>query len=145
VRPTVIRPCIVLAILTWLLAASTLPAAADPPGGDWTLVRKDLFKHYACKQRGERKGRWRIKTATWFNHSDAARYAGVYVALARGSNRNVVAERTSDNWSGGYIRLFLRGARLSDRLWMQGAYYGPAQPWSDGFPVRRLKRCASIA
>ena len=121
VRSTVIRLCVVLASLAGLLAASPLSAASDPPGGDWTLVRKDQFKHYACKQSGERRGRWRIKTATWFNHSDAARYAGVYVALARGSNRNVVAERTSDNWSGGYIRLFLSGARLSDRLWMQGA------------------------
>jgi hypothetical protein len=145
VRTKLIRLWVVFASLAGLLTASAMPAAANPPDGDWTLVRKDQFKHYACKQRGDRKGRWRIKTATWFNHSDAAKYAGVYVALARGSNRNVVAERTSDNWSNGYVRLFLRGARLSDRLWMQGAYYGPARPWSDGFPVRRLKRCASIA
>ena len=38
-----------------------------------------------------------------------------------------------------YVRTTLRGAENSD---MQGAYYGPAAPWSDGFAVRRLTRCA---
>ena len=33
---------------------------------------------------------------------------GAYVALARGSNRNLVAERDSANWVNGYIRLALR-------------------------------------
>ena len=71
---------------------------------------------------------------------------GAYVALARGSNRNLVAERDSANWVNGYIRLALRSvAAGSDRLWMQGAYYGPAAPWSDGFPVRKITRCASPA
>ena len=35
----------------------------------------------------------------------------------------------------------LRNGRLTDRLWMQGAYYGPADPWSDGFAVKKLVRC----
>ncbi len=69
----------------------------------------------------------------------------MYLALARGSNRNLVVERSSNNRENGYIRLFVRGARQSDRLWMQAAAYGPASPWSDGFPVRRIVRCASVA
>jgi hypothetical protein len=126
------------------LAATAVPAGANPPPGDWTLVNKDRFKHYACKVKV--KGGWRVRTATWFNHSKAAADGiGVYAALARGSNRNVVSSRESADWQGGYIRLLLRGAEESDRLWMQGAYYGPAEPWSDGVPVRRLARCASVA
>jgi hypothetical protein len=35
----------------------------------------------------------------------------------------------------------LRNVRSSERLRMQGAYSGPAQPWSDGFAVSKLKRC----
>ena len=65
--------------------------------------------------------------------------------MARGGNRRLPIERTSTNWNNGYIRLFLRGVRTSDRLWMQTAAYGPVDPWSDGFPVRRIVRCASPA
>jgi hypothetical protein len=57
----------------------------------------------------------------------------------------VVAERTSNDRAGGYIRTLLRGAEDSDRLWMQAAAYGPVDPWTGGFPVRRITRCTSVA
>ena len=34
------------ALAALLLAPAT--AAANPPAGDWTYLRKDHFKHYAC-------------------------------------------------------------------------------------------------
>jgi hypothetical protein len=126
-----------------LLGAIVAPAGADPPPGDWTLVNKDQYRHYACKQK-LRAGGWGLKTATRYAKG-APRDVGVYLALARGSNRNLVVERTSNDRENGYIRTFLRGARQSDRLWMQAAAYGPVDPWSDGFPVRRITRCASPA
>jgi hypothetical protein len=139
------RLVFVLTVALATLAVSAGPAGANPPPGDWTFVRKDAFKHYACKVKV--KDGWRVRTATWFNNSDAAtKYdIGVYVALARGSNRNLVAKRDDNGWERGYIRFLLRGAEESDRLWMQGSYYGPSEPWSDGFSVRRLVRCASAA
>ncbi|HEY4098999.1 MAG TPA: hypothetical protein VGM33_25965 [Baekduia sp.] len=66
-----------------------------------------------------------------------------YAALARGSNKNVPDEAYSKGWSGGYARTVLRDARLTDRVWVQIATYGPAQPWSDGFAVKRLTLCAA--
>jgi hypothetical protein len=126
-----------------LLAATAVPASAQAPPGDWTLVRQDGYRHYACKLRA--KDDWRIRTATRYGSKRYEDEIGVYVALARGSNRNLVAERSTNNRENGYIRTLLRGAELSDRLWMQAAAYGPASPWSDGFPVRRLVRCASVA
>jgi hypothetical protein len=130
---------IAAALATLLLAPAT--AAAHPPAGDWTYLRKDHFKHYACKQKG--KDGYTIKTATYLNgDDDAIGYGiGAYAALARGSNKRLVEERTSAAWRNEYVRLILRGAENSDRLWVQGAYYGPAEPWSDGVTVRRLTRC----
>lgn len=127
------------ALAALLLAPAT--AAANPPAGDWTYLRKDHFKHYACKQKG--KDGYTIKTATYLNgDDDAIGYGiGAYAALARGSNKKLVAERTSAAWRNEYVRTILRGAENSDRLWVQGAYYGPAEPWSDGVAVRRLTRC----
>ena len=117
-------------------------AAANPPAGDWTYLRKDHFKHYACKQKG--KDGFTIKTATFLNGDDEAIGLGIgaYTTLARGSNKKLIDERTSAAWRNDYVRTTLRGAESSDRLWMQGAYYGPAEPWSDGVAVRRLTRCA---
>jgi hypothetical protein len=132
-----------LSLFLLVLALSVAgPAMAKPPSGDWTLVHKDAYKHYACKLKGK-GGFWRLKTATDRNGENPE--YGVYVAVARGGNRRLPIERTSKNWNNGYIRLFLRGVLASDRLWMQGAYYGPTEPWSDGFPVRRIVRCASPA
>ncbi len=132
------------ATATVLVAACIAPAAASAqaPAGDWTFVRKDAFRHYACKDKAE-KGRWNVKTATYFNGKDDAVEMGIgaYAAIARGSNKNLVASRDSSAWKGGYIRFTLRGVAESDRLWMQGSYYGPSEPWSDGFTVRRLDRC----
>ena len=136
------RAQLALAVALATLAAIAGPAAAEPPG-NWTLVHKDGFEHYACKQK-LKAGGWGLKTATRYNRRDPEDI-GVYLALARGSNRNLAAERTSNRRENGYIRLYVRGARVSDRLWMQAAAYGPAAPWSDGFPVRRIVRCASVA
>ncbi len=131
-----------------LLAAVLLPAlaapaaSANPPAGDWTLVRKDAYKHYACKSPG--KGDTvKLRLATWFNGDDeAVGYGiGLYAAVARGSNNNLIAERTLTNWEGGYIRTTIKAVRTSDKLWMQGAYYGPPEPWSNGRRVTRITRC----
>jgi hypothetical protein len=135
-----VAPALTVALAT--LAAGAAPSAAQPPG-DRTLVNEDGFRHYACKQK-LKAGGWGLKTAARYNKS-APRDVGVYAALARGSNRNLAAERTSNNRENGWIRLFIRGARQSDRLWMQAAAYGPPAPCSDGFPVRRIVRCASVA
>ena len=126
----------------FLLCAA--PALAQPPEGDWTYLRKDHFKHYACKEKGSVKGKWRIRSATFINgNEDAIGYGiGAYAALARGGNKRLAAERTSTNWRDGYIFMSMRGAESSDRLWLQGAYYGPAEPWSDGRSVQRITRCA---
>jgi len=127
-----------------LLAAVVAPpaASAQAPSGDWTSVRKDAFKHYACRTK-EKDGEYTVRTATFDNGDQKAIDAGIgaYTALARGSNKNVVTHRTSTDWSDHYVRTTLRNARLTDRLWMQGAYYGPADPWSDGFGVKKLVRC----
>jgi hypothetical protein len=131
-------------LLATLALFCLAPAAAfaQAPDGDWTYIRKDAFKHYACKDKAE-GGRWTVKTATYLNGDKVAVKEGIgaYTTIARGSNDNLVASKTSKAWKGGYIRTTLRNAESSDRLWMQGAYYGPAEPWSDGFTVRRLDRC----
>ena len=100
------------------------------------------FKHYACKSPG--KGDTvKLRLATWFNGDDEAIGYGIglYAAVARGSNKNLIAERTLTDWQGGYIRTTIKGVRTSDRLWMQGAYYGPVDPWTDGKRVTRITRC----
>jgi len=87
---------------------------------------------------------FRVRAASWINgHEEAIRYEiGQYAAIARGGNRNLVSKRTSADWAGGYIQTVLKNARADDRVWIQGAYYGPTEPWSDGFRVGRLTRCA---
>ena len=64
-----------------------------------------------------------------------------YASLARGSDENVADKANSKNWNGGYARTVLRDARLTDRLWVQLAAYGPPAPWTNGFTVRRLELC----
>jgi hypothetical protein len=132
------------AAATVIAAACIAPSAASAqaPDGEWTYIRKDAFKHYACKQKAE-KGRWTVKTATYYNHKNDAVEMGIgaYATIARGSDENLVTSRDTAAWKGGYIRLTLRGAESTDRLWIQGSYYGPAEPWADGFTVRRLDRC----
>jgi hypothetical protein len=133
---------LLVALAAAILVGPAATAVANPPDGDWTYVRKDHFKHYACKQKG--KSGYTVKTATFLNGDARAVELGIgaYTALARSSNKRLVDERTSTAWRNDYVRTTLRGAAQSDRLWMQGAYYGPPEPWSDGFSVRRLKRCA---
>jgi hypothetical protein len=134
----------IAALTLGLFLLSVAPALAQPPAGDWTYLRKDRFKHYACKEKGSAKGKWRIRTSTFINgNEDAIGYGiGAYAALARGGNKKLAAQRDSANWRDGYIFMSMRGAESGDRLWVQGAYYGPAEPWSDGRSVRRITRCA---
>ncbi|MBB4663095.1 hypothetical protein [Conexibacter arvalis] len=124
------------------LALLAQPAAARPPAGDWSFLRKDAFRHYACKV-AERGGEWRIRTATFINgnHDARAHGIGAYAVIARGRGATGPS-RTSTDWRGAYIRLTLPGARSGDRLWVQGAYYGPARPWADGVRVASITRCA---
>lgn len=132
----------VLAIAILVVPAAS--AQATPPGnGSWTLLRKDAFLHYACKTWVPRANRWRVHTATWLNGNRSAVRHGIgsYAALARGHNRRIVASRQTGNWRGPHIRFALNGAVGFDRLWVQGAYYGPAAPWNDGVPVRRIGNC----
>ncbi|ADB52270.1 hypothetical protein [Conexibacter woesei] len=135
------RRLLALLLSAAVLAVLAQPAAGRPPAGDWTFLRKDAFRHYACTV-VERGGQLRIRTATFINGSDDARRhgIGVYAALARGGGA-VVASRTDTDWRGQYIQMTLRGARPGDRLWMQGSYYGPARPWADGFRVAAITRC----
>ena len=104
------------AAATVIAAACIAPAAASAqaPAGDWTFIRKDAFRHYACKDKAE-KGRWNVKTATYFNGKDDAVEMGIgaYAAIARGSNKNLVTSRDSAAWKGGYIRFTLRGVAES--------------------------------
>jgi len=131
------RRAALAAVLLPALAAPAV-AGAKPPPGDWTLVRKDAFKHYACRTK-EKDGDYTVRTASFDNGNETE--PGVYTAIARGSNKNVVTYRTSKTWSAHYARTTLRNVHSTDRLWMQGAYYGPVDPWSDGFTVSKLKRC----
>ena len=123
-----------------LLLVAALAAPAAPPGDAdyWSRVNKDAFTHYTCKTRAK-DGDYTVRTASFDNGKNTE--PGVYTAIARGSNKNVVASRNSKSWSAHYARTTLRNVRSTDRLWMQGAYYGPVDPWSDGFAVSKLKRC----
>ena len=137
-----------LALIVAAVALLGLPvasAAADPPGDDdhWTFLHSDPFKHYACKQKQD-ADRWRVKTATMGRKDGIKEGIGVYAVIARGSNENRVRERSSNDWNGSWIYLSVRGVEASDRLWIQAAAYGPAEPWSDGRRVGGLKRCADI-
>ena len=127
-----------------IIACVPVPTAlAQAPKGDWTYVRKDPFRHYACRDKV--KGEWIVRTATpWGDkRDDVIKYDfETYASLARGSDENVADEANSKSWNGGYARTVLRDARLTDRLWVQIAAYGPPAPWTNGFTVRRLDRCS---
>src|SRR4051812_44216601 len=103
-----------LALSAVALAVLTSSAAARPPAGDWTFLRKDAFRHYACKVADRSQGgAWRVRTATFINGRDDARQhrIGAYAALARGNDRTIVTSRDDARWRNGYIQLTLRGAR----------------------------------
>jgi hypothetical protein len=127
------------AVLLALVAAA--PAAAKPPDGDWTFVRKDSYVHYACKQVGKGGG-LQVRTASWYNgKSDMIREYPADAAIASGSNKDA-DYRSTKRWVGGFARITFRGVSASDRLWMQADGYGPPEPWSDGYRVARLTDCA---
>jgi hypothetical protein len=135
-----------LLAVTVIVGCAVAPAAsAQAPAGRWTFIQNDGIKHYACKKKGTTAGHWKVKTATFWNYKQHLidEGTGVYAVIARGSDENLVDTRTSNAWRNGYIRTTLRGAVRSDRLWVQGAYYGPAEPWTNGFGVRRIVRCAA--
>jgi hypothetical protein len=138
------RRLLALLVSAVALAVLAQPAVASPPSnGDWTFLRRDAFRHYACKVADRSNGgQWRIRTATFLNGRDDARRHGIgaYAALARGRG-SVAVQRNSDAWRGQYIQMAIRGARNDDRLWMQGAYYGPARQWADGVRVASITRC----
>ena len=83
-----------------------------------------------------------------FETSVAVRFAylerfleGNYFRTSLGSDYPIIELKYSKGWSGGYARTVLKDARLTDRLWVQIATYGPSQPWTDGFSVKRLTVC----
>lgn len=132
-----------LLVTVALALVGAAPASADPPG-NWTAIKRDAFRHWACKQ--PRKGdRLQVRTASSSNgDANAVRQGiGIWAVVTRGGNKAYVSQRNSENWDGGWIFTTLRGAREDDRVWMQGAYYGPTEPWSDGYRVGRLARCAT--
>lgn len=137
-----------------LVAASLVaaaPASADSPynhpmpPGNWTFVRADAYLHYACKipMSGAYGPVYRIKTATWSNGSNAPSLGiGVYAVTSRHSDATIIDSTTNTGWLYGYNGNELwASAWYADRLWIQGAYYGPARPWTDGFPVAWLTNC----
>lgn len=130
-------------VLAPLLAAAAVTAPAAAQADAPTRVRSDAFRHYACKERHRADGPWWVRTLSQIGDNPSAeKYdIGVYAAITRGGNDRIVVRRTASRWRNGEIRLTLRDVRGDDRLWIQGAYYGPADPWSDGFRVSRLRLC----
>ena len=137
------RRLLITALLICLVGvAAAPPAGANPPDGNWTFVRDDGYRHYACKVRENVVDPWRIRTATWWDGERARRLGiPVYAAVVRESNKNVVDSSSSGRWRNGYVRMRLEGYP-NDRLWMQLAAYGPPPMWRKGVPVRRIRRCA---
>jgi hypothetical protein len=121
-------------------------SAAAPPGGNWTFVRQDAYVHYACKipMSGAYGPVYLIKTASWYNGNSAAvsQGIGVYAATSRYSDAAIVDQVSNPSWLYGFNGNQLwASAWYPDRLWIQGAYYGPASPWTNGFPVAWLVNC----
>ena len=141
---------LVLAICGGLVTAPAAQADAPfghpMPAGRWTFVRADAFLHYACKvpMSGAYGPVYRIHTLTWYNgRTDAVNQGiGVYAATTRSRNTNIVDQVSNPGWFYGFNGNELwASAWYADRLWMQGAYYGPSSPWTNGFPVRSLTDC----
>ena len=146
-------------LLAWLLALMISPAlmfipspaqAADAPfghpmpGGNWTFVRGDAYLHYACKTLipdSPYGALYRVHTATW--HNDGWTEPGVYATISRYSDANVIHSVNQRGWLYGFAgtNSLLSSAILPDRLWIQGAYYGPPRPWTDGISVASLRTC----
>jgi hypothetical protein len=121
-------------------------SAAAPPGGNWTYIRSDGYAHYACKipMSGAYGPVYRIKTASWYDGDSTAVALGigVYVAVARYSDSAIVDQVTNTNWLYGFNgNEVWASAWYPDRLWIQAAYYGPPQPWTEGYPVAWLVNC----
>ncbi len=138
------RRLLITALLICLVGAAVpSPVAAAPPDGNWTFIRDDGYRHWACKVRENVVDPWRIRTATWWDGERARRLGiPVYAAVVRGGKENIVDRSSSDGWRNGWVRMRLLGAYPADRLWMQLAAYGPPPAWRKGVPVRRITRCA---
>ena len=130
-----------LALLILVVTAGTA-TAKPPPNADWTYLRKDAYVHYACKTWDARRG-LQVRTATWWNgnRSGLRHKIGAYAAAARSSNRRLARSSDSNQWKRGYLRMRLVKLRRTDRIWVQGSYYGPPAPWSDGVKVQRIRAC----
>lgn len=127
-------------------AAADAPFGHPMPAGHWSFVRGDAYLHYACKvpQSGAYGPVYLVKTLTWYNGQAGAvnQGIGVYTATTRGSNTAIVDQRSSASWYLGFVQTQLwASAWYADRLWVQGAYYGPSAPWTAGVPVRNLVTC----
>lgn len=132
-----------------VLVASPAHAEDDPfdhpmPGGNWTFVRGDAYLHYACKEpipSSPYGALYRVHTATW--HNDAWTEPGVWAVITRNRNDNVIHDVNQTGWLYGFAgtHSLLASAILPDRLWIQGSYYGPVQPWNGGTPVASLATC----
>lgn len=127
-------------------ASADTPYNHPMPPGHWTLVRQDAFIHYACKvpMSGAFGPVYRIHTRTWYNGERWAMDSGmgVSVVTTRFSDSNIIDVTTSHGWLYGYSGSEVwASAYYSDRLWIQGAYYGPSAPWTHGKPVKDLVNC----
>lgn len=144
--PTLPRRPAVLAAIALATSGLALPQVAGArPSGSWEYVRGDAFRHYACRERHRSDGPWWVRTVselTSRSQDAPAHGIGVWAVVTRRSDDNRVASKTPDRWRDGEIRTVLRGAGANDRLWMQGSYYGPTEPWKDGVRVGGLPRCA---
>ena len=141
-------------MLRRLLAAVVLTAAVVPPSaasaqapGDadyWSYIRKDAFKHYACRTK-EKDGDYTVRTAS-FDNGNAGRGRpgiGVYTAIARGSEqerrdppdarRRGAAHYARDDAAQHALRPTGSGCRAPTTA--------RSDPWSDGFTVNKLVRC----
>jgi hypothetical protein len=129
---------ILIAAIAALLVTAA-PAAAAPPG-NWSFLRSDGYRHYACKFKTPNSDSWKVDTYSKAGKSAQKHGIGVYAAVARGSNGNLVRERTADPVAD-TMRLTFKRLRASDRLWIQAAAYGPARPWSKGDSIIGLRTC----
>ncbi len=141
------RSLLTVAMSAVALAVLTASAAARPPAGDWTFLRKDDLPattpaRSPTAPRRAPGGCARHKASSTAATTRASTEIGIYAALARGGNRAIVASGSTTTGAAPTIRMTLRGARNDDRLWVQGSYCGPSQPWSDSKRVDALGCCA---
>ncbi|MEV4421712.1 hypothetical protein AB0L40_17270 [Patulibacter sp. NPDC049589] len=144
--PTIPRRTATLSALVLAASVLALPSVADArPSGSWEYVRGDAFRHYACRERHRTDGPWWVRTVSELTSrsQDAPTHGiGIWAVVTRRAAEQQVDSKTPSRWRDGEIRTVLRDAGSADRLWMQGSYYGPTEPWKDGTRVGGLPRCS---